>query len=271
MRWLEWLLLFGGVPLVLRWRVPPDLWPYLLAALALPGLLAACRRGGGNWKRRPRPAERVQLRVLLRRFGICALGLLTAVALLAPERLFDMPRQQTALWLLLLATYPLFSAYPQELIYRYLFRRRYRRLFRRRGGWIAASAAAFAWLHIVFGNWLAVVLTLIAGAFFAQTYLAGRSLRLAVVEHTLYGALVFSVGIGEFFYHERVSAGGAGLAVAAMPGEEAGSTVAAHIAGQHRWVGTGQIHHDQPVQRVGERRIDIEAEYPPAELEVLAQ
>lgn len=93
MRWLEWLLLFGGVPLVLRWRVPPDLWPYLLAALALPGLLAACRRGGGNWKRRPRPAERVQLRVLLRRFGICALGLLTAVALLAPERLFDMPRQ----------------------------------------------------------------------------------------------------------------------------------------------------------------------------------
>lgn len=196
---------------------------------------------------------------MMSRFLACAAGLLLAVGLLSPDRLFYMPLERTALWAVLLATYPVFSVYPQELVYRHLFRRRYRRLFPGRAGWIVASAVAFAWLHIVFDNWLAVALTLIAGLFFAHTYLASRSLRLAIVEHTLYGALVFTVGIGEFFYHEAVGPSAGGEAVAGVERQEPRGAVAPHVAAQHRRVGVRQVDHDQPVQRAGERRVDVES------------
>lgn len=261
MRWLEWLLLFGGVPLILRWWVPPDWWPYLLAAIAVPGLLAVWRRRAARrrWLGRARPAERARLRPMLLRFAACAAGLLLAIGLLSPERLFYMPLERTALWAVLLATYPVFSVYPQELVYRHLFRRRYRRLFPGRTGWIVASAVAFAWLHIVFDNWLAVALTLIAGLFFAHTYLASGSLRLAIVEHTLYGALVFTVGIGEFFYHDAIGPSAGGTAVAGVERQETRAAVAPHVAAEYRRVGLGQIDHDQPVQRIGERGVDVKS------------
>lgn len=153
-RWLEWLAVFAATPLVIRLWIPPASWPILLAALAVPAVLVELQ--GRTWRRRwlgPwRTAERVQLHVLLPRFACCTAALLAALLWLAPERLFDLPRQHTTLWILLLLSYPLFSVYPQEWIYRYLFRRRYRRLFPGRLTWAVASAAAFAWLHVIFGK-----------------------------------------------------------------------------------------------------------------------
>ena len=45
-----------------------------------------------------------------------------------------------------------------------------------------------------------VVLTAIGGWFFATTYARTRSLWLASFEHALYGQLVFTVGLGQYFY-----------------------------------------------------------------------
>lgn len=197
------MVVFVGGPLAVRWWVPPAWWPYLLAAVALPALVAGGRRPRAAWRHWLGPLrtlERAWLGPMLVRFGLCTAALLAAIAWLLPERLFDLPQRHTTLWAVLLVSYPIFSVYPQELIYRHFYRLRYRALFAGRDGWIASSALAFAWLHIVFDNVLAVALTLIGGWFFSQTYRASGSLRLVVLEHSLYGAVIFTIGTGQFFH-----------------------------------------------------------------------
>lgn len=198
----EFLLLFGATPLVLLWLVPHAWWPWLLAAAAALCAGAWLVRGPCMrrcWLRPLADSERRLLPRIATRLGLCAIALGVLIATLAPERLFNLPRENTVQWLALLAGYPLFSVLPQEVMYRYVIRCRYRRLFA--GRWEWPSAIAFAWLHVAFANAIAPLLCLVGGRFFAGTYRRSRSLRLAVAEHTLYGALVFSVGLGDYFFH----------------------------------------------------------------------
>ncbi len=130
-----------------------------------------------------------------------SLLLLAGVAVLAPGRLFDLPRQHTALWATIVVLYPLVSVYPQELLFRAFLLHRYAAVFGT--GWPAAtaSAAAFGFAHLLFGNLLAVVATLAGGWLFARRYQRTRSLLAASVEHALYGITIFTIGLGDFFYH----------------------------------------------------------------------
>jgi membrane protease YdiL (CAAX protease family) len=66
---------------------------------------------------------------------------------------------------------------------------------------ILASAVVFAFLHIVFRNWLAVALTFVGGLLFAASYAETGSLATSSFEHALYGCWLFTVGLGQYFYH----------------------------------------------------------------------
>lgn len=68
---------------------------------------------------------------------------------------------------------------------------------------ILMSAVAFAFLHLLYENVVAVVLTLAGGLLFSITYARSRSLRLVWLEHSLYGILVLTIGLGEFFHSPR--------------------------------------------------------------------
>lgn len=200
-RLVECLLVFGGLPPALL-LLPPFWWPVLLATCAGICIGLGTIRGGSVWRcwfRDLQPGERAQLRHVMLRWLACTAALALLVLLFAPTSLARLPREQSLAWLVLLVGYPLSSVLPQEVIYRYLFRLRYRALFRHH--WKVVSAACFAWLHIPFANPVAPLLSLPAGLFFAQTYEASRSLRLVVLEHSLYGALVFSIGLDSFFIH----------------------------------------------------------------------
>jgi membrane protease YdiL (CAAX protease family) len=118
--------------------------------------------------------------------------------------LFDLPRQQTLLWLAVIVGYPVFSVYPQELVFRAFLLHRYAPLFRTPRRLAAASAAAFGFAHILFGNVLAVVLTLVGGWLFARRYQRTRSLLTVCVEHAGYGLIIFTIGLGRYFYHAAV-------------------------------------------------------------------
>jgi membrane protease YdiL (CAAX protease family) len=206
--WLEWAALFVLAPLLLTWW-----WqPLVLAGLLLVATLAAAywllrhRKFGqlAFWRASNVRREGRQLRRLLRRLLPCLLLLAGLVLLRYPERWLDLPREQPGAWLALLVLYPLLSVYPQELLYRAFFFRRYRRIFPGRQLRVWVSAAAFALLHIVYQNALAVGLTFVGGWFFAQTYARTRSLRLVWLEHALYGLLLFTLGLGTFFDHRHV-------------------------------------------------------------------
>ena len=91
--------------------------------------------------------------------------------------------------------------YPQELVFRAFVLERYRPLFGSGRGIAAASAVAFGFVHVIFGNLLAVGLSLIGGWLFARRYQRTRSLLATSIEHALYGQLVFTIGLGAYFYH----------------------------------------------------------------------
>ncbi len=104
-----------------------------------------------------------------------------------------------------MVAYPVVSVYPQGLLYRAFFFERYGELFPGKWPMIVASAAAFAFLHIIFRNWLAVALTFAGGLLFASRYAETGSLAVSGFEHALYGCWLFTVGLGRHFYHGTIA------------------------------------------------------------------
>lgn len=137
---------------------------------------------------------------VLARFVVLGGALTAVVALVQPEALWRFPRERPLLFALVVVGYSLLSVVPQELAFRQWFRHRYACLFGHEVGFVAASAVAFGFAHIVFWSWTAVALTTVGGALFAATFRRTGSLGLASLEHALYGVLVFTVGLGEHFY-----------------------------------------------------------------------
>jgi len=148
----------------------------------------------------------------LRRHALAIVSLFTVIAALgvalvlryAPATFLDFPRSSPVFWALVMVLYPLLSVYPQGIIYRLFVFDRYRRLFGSQWGIVLASAAAFAFVHIVFRNSLAVALTLPGGLLFALRYWRTGSLAASSFEHALYGCAIFTIGLGRWFYHGAV-------------------------------------------------------------------
>ena len=126
--------------------------------------------------------------------------IMTAVVYIwEPEHLFYLPRNHPLLWLGVIIFYPLFSVIPQNIAFRAYFVHRYRKLFQHNNAIILASAAMFAFGHIIFHNWLAVILTFLGGILFTKRYIETKSLVASIIEHSLYGVWLFTCGLGMFF------------------------------------------------------------------------
>jgi hypothetical protein len=199
--WLELVLLFVLLPL-----------GFLLSPIAIPKIPVLllvtlfCLRlllGDGVFSRTAlwdRPPMRAYLKTLLLRLILVGTALLLFTLFFNPETLFNFPRSRPGFWVLVMVLYTLFSAFPQELVYRAFFFHRYRSLFRTPRQMIWASSLAFAFLHIIYQNPIGVILTIPGGYLFSHTYSRTNSLVLTGLEHALYGNLVFTVGLGLYFY-----------------------------------------------------------------------
>lgn len=137
---------------------------------------------------------------MLVRLAVVALILYLFLLLVLPGSLFALPRQHPGLWLAVMLLYPLLSVYPQELIFRTFFLHRYQYICRQPWILLLTNALAFAMAHIIYRNWVAVLLTFFGGFLFARTYQKTRSTLIASMEHSLYGCLIFTIGLGRFFY-----------------------------------------------------------------------
>ena len=208
--WIEWTLFFIAVPLAMRVFWQPSLFfIVLLGATVMVFIWLLCLRKFDCkqfWRGVSARGEQKQLKKIFLRFAVCSVLIAGLVFIVFPDNLFDFPLERPTVWASVMILYPLLSVYPQELIYRAFFFERYRRLFPNCWSAVFASAVVFGLVHIIFQNPLAVLMTLVGGIFFAETYARTRSLRLVWLEHALYGCLIFTIGLGEFFYHARVSA-----------------------------------------------------------------
>jgi membrane protease YdiL (CAAX protease family) len=203
---LEFLALFVALPLGYRFspvRVPalPLLW--VVAAYAWVQLLRDPRFDRAHlWNFAPLPGR---LGAILAVFAVVALLLWLGVRSFAPELEWSLVRQHPGFWAVVMVAYPVLSVYPQGLLYRAFFFERYAGLFPGKWATIVASAAAFAFLHIIFRNSLAVALTFGGGVLFAMRYAETGSLAASSFEHALYGCWLFTLGLGQYFYHGTIA------------------------------------------------------------------
>jgi len=140
------------------------------------------------------------LKPILLRFSACTALLAVLICIFMPERFLSLPKERPELWARIMLLYPLLSAVPQEFIFCTYFFARYKYLFKNERTLLLAAAVIFGCTHILYINWVAPILSLFGGYFFAQTYVKTRSLALVSLEHTLYGNMLFTIGLGLFFY-----------------------------------------------------------------------
>ena len=110
--------------------------------------------------------------------------------------LFSVVLNKPLLWLLILFFYSLFSVYPQEVIYRTFYFKRYSTLFKNEKLFVFINAIVFSLAHLFFKSSLVIVLTFLGGLLFAFTYQMTKSTLLVSIEHSIYGCWLFTVGIG---------------------------------------------------------------------------
>lgn len=196
----EAAVLFVGLPLLIFWNLIPV--PKILLLLLVAGYC-----GYQLWKdptfgrgMLSRESHSEASRSILIRTPIIIAALLAIVWVFYPDQLFAFPAQRPVLWMVVMVLYPILSALPQEFIYRTFFFHRYGDYISLKYGSVLTSALAFSFLHIVYDNWWAIGLSFVAGILFGLTYRRTKSLFWVTVEHAIYGCLVFTLGMGHFFY-----------------------------------------------------------------------
>ena len=130
---------------------------------------------------------------------LVVISLITTVFVYYTDRsnLFVVLLNKPKLWLGILFFYSFFSVYPQELIYRTFYFKRYATLFKSEPLFIFVNAIVFSLAHLFFKNTLVLVLTFLGGLLFAFTFNKTQSTVLVSIEHALYGCWLFTVGMGD--------------------------------------------------------------------------
>ncbi|MGB0506610.1 MAG: CPBP family intramembrane glutamic endopeptidase [Pikeienuella sp.] len=204
--WAEFITLFAGAPLLLTatFGMYPLLPVVCLFGLGAAGLLHITP--GWSWSMLRRGPVWGEWRLLLAYSFLMVAVSLGFVFALVPDHFLSIPIHRPTLWITILVFYPLVSAFPQEIIYRSLFFERYGVLFPNNTVAILANGLVFGFGHLFFDHWLTIGMTGIGGAIFGWAYLRNRSVGLPWVMHGLAGQIIFTVGLGVFFYHGAVGA-----------------------------------------------------------------
>lgn len=199
---IEFAVLFVAAPLLMRVAMFEHGVPLFWALFPVAAIIGALvyYDDAFDWRGALlKPAPPGALRSIVVGFALGVPLVLAAIWMLLPDHLFNLPRERTKLWAKMLLLYPFTSVLAQELIFRVFFFHRYAVLFPSAAAMIGVSAAAFAFSHVIFRNDLALWLTLAGGLLFSWRYWKTGSFVAVWIEHTLWGWLLFTCGLGIYF------------------------------------------------------------------------
>jgi len=205
LRWLELLVLFGVLPVAfaivvrrfeIHGQVAPALWVLALVAAVVLGRDPSFEREL-LWRV---PWDRTWLQAASLRFAGLSVLLFALGRLMNPSGFLWLPRKRPRFWLLFALVYPVLSVAPQSLWWRVFFAQRYAALLGDRDALVLVGAAAFGLGHLAFWNVPALAMSTLGGAMFFATYLDTQSCVLSIVEHSAYGFVVLTAGLGKFLY-----------------------------------------------------------------------
>lgn len=216
-RWIEMALLFGAAPIVMSWVVHgervPLLSEYIPAGTKIPIFIALLpvlfiaafllladptfrlrdelRRGLG-W----RNALSIVLIFLI--MGGAATWWIKTYH---PSWFLEFPTNRPETYTRIMLAYPVFSVAAQELLYRSFFFHRYGPLFGTHAWLIViVNGLLFGYAHIVMNSAFAIAATALGGMILAARYVMSRSFWAVFIEHTLWGWLIFTIGLGRYFF-----------------------------------------------------------------------
>ncbi|MDZ7681036.1 MAG: CPBP family intramembrane glutamic endopeptidase [Fodinibius sp.] len=197
---LEAIVLFMGFPLLMFWDLIP--LPKITVLLLVAAYCGYQLWGDPGFVRGflNRNSSNNISRQLVMRLPLVIAVVAGFVWMLHPDQFFEFPIERPIIWMVVMVLYPFLSALPQEFIYRSYFFHRYEPLLPTRYAQVLVSALAFAFVHIIYDNWWAVGLSFGAGILFGLTYKRTESLFWVTLEHALYGCIVFTLGMGNYFY-----------------------------------------------------------------------
>jgi hypothetical protein len=201
---VEMAIIYVGAPLAVAMAVHDLRLPVFIALLPILAIMVIYLLADPTFSMRRELTRGFSLATLLSIllvFAIAGGAVAYYVAEFHPSWFLEFPRNRPDTYRTVLLLYPAMSVVVQELVYRTFFFHRYGALFG--GAWwlaILLNGVLFGLGHIVIGTQLAVYGTMATGTLFAWRYAATRSFWAVFIEHTLWGALVFTVGLGRFFF-----------------------------------------------------------------------
>ena len=200
-RWCELLVIFFILPMVayqFRAHLSNWLFPALIILMAICTHLLLTDPHFKRFRLTSLGEFSTVKRRLFTTFFAGAMFSAMFYGLLSQGNWFALPLHSPLDWLMLLLAYPILSVLPQELIFRSYFFHRYKRILPSKNKRIILSAVVFALAHCVYDNWVAVALSFVGGLLFAYTYAHSRSLAVCVLEHSLWGLWMFTIGVGSY-------------------------------------------------------------------------
>ena len=120
------------------------------------------------------------------------------------ENFLSFPKENFNIYILVMILYPFLSALPQEILYRRFFFERYEKTFPGKTKFITLNAIFFSLGHIIYLDLIVMGFTFIGGLIFAWNYYEHRSTFWVTLEHAIYGNIVFTSGLGIYFYHGTI-------------------------------------------------------------------
>lgn len=203
---LEMAALYVAAPFAMHHAVHGGHIPLFLAlmpVLAVVALILLADRRFSLWREAKRGFRFLTLLSILLVFAAGAYVVAQWVLHHHPGWFLEFPRNRPETFQRIILLYPLMSVLPQEFVYRTFFFHRYGALFGSGAvRWLAVplNAILFGLGHVVVGRPEAIAATMVTGLLFAWRYASTRSLWAVWLEHTLWGILVFTVGIGRYFW-----------------------------------------------------------------------
>ncbi len=120
---------------------------------------------------------------------------------------FSLIRERPWLWAMVMVLYPVLSVLPQEIIFRVFLCEGHAKLLNHPLARVLVGAILFGWAHIIYAGYFAAFSSFFAGIALALNYEKNRdapgALWPLLLEHALYGQIVFTLGLGKFFFLTR--------------------------------------------------------------------
>ncbi len=203
--WAEFAGFFVVAPVALAVFLPASVMFTALFVFTGVGLVLLHFTPGFHWHDLTRGWRRIDWR-LVAGFTLVTAGAAWAVVMATrPGAFLGLYRFNPELWLTIMALYPLLSALPQEIVFRPLFFRRYGPILPPLRAALVLNAAIFSLAHLLYWSWVVAVMTFVGGLVFAWAYEARRSFPMAVILHAIAGNIVFTAGLGMFFYTGNIT------------------------------------------------------------------